>query len=101
MLAAEKSLGWGEYTGGSWADDGQAMSGWDPDTIRRPDIPPQRDPQYAVWDDGNKFGAAHPGGFNMVLCDGAVKTLAYDIDLELFCRYAHRMDGGVIAGSRD
>jgi prepilin-type processing-associated H-X9-DG protein len=103
LFAAEKSLGWDAYTNGAWHDDGQAMSGWDADTIRRPDMPPLPDPKVdnVIQWQGERFGSAHPGGFNMVLCDGAVKTISYDIDLEVFCRYAHRRDGGTISGSRN
>ncbi len=91
LLAAEKSLAQSEYGPGAWHDDGQAMSGWDRDTNRRPDRPPVQDPQ--ANSDGERFGSAHPGGLNVVFCDGSVRFVSFTVDLEVFCRYAHRFDG--------
>ena len=95
LLVAERVCPPKKTASGAWHDDGQALSGWDNDTVRRPDMPPVQDPK--ANSDGDRYGSAHPGGFNMVLCDGAVRTVNYDVDLEVLCRYAHRFDGGTIA----
>ena len=42
------------------------------------------------------FGSAHAGGLNMVMCDGSVQTVSYDID-PLAHRYqANRFDGQAV-----
>lgn len=38
------------------------------------------------------FGSAHPAGFQAVMCDGAVRTIGYDVDLEVHRRLGHRFD---------
>ncbi len=40
------------------------------------------------------FGSAHPGGFNMVFCDGSVQTIAYDVEFDVHRRMGHRLDEG-------
>lgn len=42
-----------------------------------------------------RFGSAHPGGFNISFCDGAVQFVAYDIAPEVHRENGHRADGGV------
>ena len=42
------------------------------------------------------FGSAHTGGLNMVLCDGSVKTVSYDIDRVVHARLGNREDGQVV-----
>jgi prepilin-type N-terminal cleavage/methylation domain-containing protein len=39
------------------------------------------------------FGSAHVGAFNVVLCDGSVRNLNYDIDLHTLRRLCNRKDG--------
>jgi prepilin-type N-terminal cleavage/methylation domain-containing protein/prepilin-type processing-associated H-X9-DG protein len=42
------------------------------------------------------FGSAHAGGFNMAMCDGSVKLVAFDVDPEIHRTQGHRNDGIVV-----
>ena len=48
----------------------------------RPAAPTATIPANAVW------GSFHTLGLNFVLCDGSVRMIPKDIDMELFCRLA-------------
>ena len=39
------------------------------------------------------FGSAHSGGFNMVMCDGSVDFVAYDIDPQVYVKFGNRQNG--------
>lgn len=39
------------------------------------------------------FGGPHPSGCNMAFCDGSVRTISYDINLETHRNLANRNDG--------
>ena len=39
------------------------------------------------------FGSAHPGSFNMVMCDGSVRSISYDIDGKVHMALGGRNDG--------
>jgi prepilin-type N-terminal cleavage/methylation domain-containing protein len=41
----------------------------------------------------NRFGSSHPGGFQVVMADGAVNFLQYEISMETFRRMGNRHDG--------
>jgi len=78
---------------GAPADDDQGWNqGWDWDTIRwaNESWVPRRDrPGY---NNVYIFGSAHATGFNMVFCDGAVRTIRYNIDPILHRNLAVRND---------
>ncbi len=44
----------------------------------------------------HRFGSAHASGFNVVMCDGSVRTLDYSIDLRIYSYLGNRKDGGSI-----
>lgn len=43
------------------------------------------------------FGSAHPGGFNVVLCDGSVRSVNYNVALPVFINFADRDDGNAFS----
>ncbi len=113
LLAGEKFLDTDHYFSGlDGSDDGGWDSGHDPDTLRfsglaldRQDSrgyadgccqPLQDRPGYngkfytTTW--GLEFGSAHPNGFNMAFCDGAVRPLSYSIDLKTLQLLGNRAD---------
>ena len=55
----------------------------------RPDTPGLKETK--IW------GSAHPGGFNMVYCDGSVHSVNYDVDPFVHSYRSSRNDGRVIA----
>jgi prepilin-type processing-associated H-X9-DG protein len=56
----------------------------------QPDSDPQRE---------RRFGSAHAGGCQFVMCDGSVRTISYQIDGEIHRRLGNRKDGQSVAGS--
>jgi prepilin-type processing-associated H-X9-DG protein len=74
LLAGEKSVAIGDYVNGSGAGDGLCMYMGDSDDIRRTASgSPQSDVAGRTG-----FGGPHPGGCNIVYCDGAIRFLLED-----------------------
>jgi prepilin-type N-terminal cleavage/methylation domain-containing protein len=95
MVVGEKRLnvlGLGRFQ----SDDNEGYtSGWDHDVMRYTDRSPRPDPRSG---DGNqRFGSSHPGGFQGVFADGAVRFISFDIQLNVFHRMGQRNDGGVVS----
>jgi prepilin-type N-terminal cleavage/methylation domain-containing protein len=72
--------------------DGQGyFVGFDWDTHRfAMDVPVQDTPGADPW---RLFGSAHPTSWHVVLCDGAVRAVSYDIDADTHRFLANRLDG--------
>jgi prepilin-type N-terminal cleavage/methylation domain-containing protein/prepilin-type processing-associated H-X9-DG protein len=55
---------------------------------------PGTDPLFPGWPN-YRWGSAHPGGLNIALCDGSVRTMSYNIDLAVLSYLCARNDGQV------
>ncbi|MCA9240496.1 MAG: DUF1559 domain-containing protein, partial [Planctomycetales bacterium] len=71
-------------------DNETIFSGFNRDHQRSAFYPPQQDRPGAVLD--TTFGSAHPGAFNMSMCDGSVASITYDIDSEVHRQQAIRSE---------
>jgi hypothetical protein len=68
-----------------WTNKGDDNEGYtagnDQDTSRWNDLKPLPDVLHNAPNTGeSRFGASHPATFNVVMCDGAVKTISYRIE---------------------
>jgi len=91
MIAGDKRMD-SLHLGSMQSDDNEGYScGWDHDTVRSTTLDPRPDNEGLGWGE-NRFGSAHPGGFNAGFADGAVRFLSYTIDLTVFSRIGQRND---------
>jgi prepilin-type N-terminal cleavage/methylation domain-containing protein/prepilin-type processing-associated H-X9-DG protein len=97
ILYGEKSLSVNFYNGGDGNDNQGYWRGIDSDIVGGVYTPvspsvgtPYRPQQDASWGPANTynysgyysmFGSAHPSGFNVVMCDGSVRTIRYEVDV--------------------
>lgn len=101
-LYGEKYLNAEDYTNGNDPGDNESMyMGFNGDMSRwagpkrNPDVPaewwaPLRDiPGKMDW---QRWGSAHPAVFHMSFCDGSVRALGYDIDINVHGLLANRHD---------
>jgi prepilin-type N-terminal cleavage/methylation domain-containing protein len=90
-LVGEKYLNSLSYTNGADSGDNEAMYvGMDNDVYRCSFSPPLRD--TAGLADTYRFGSAHPTAFNMLYCDGTVRTIEYGIDPTAYKLAGRRFD---------
>jgi len=100
VLAGEKCLNIGLLGQSQSDDDSGYVDGWDWDNIRWGYFQPSPD-----WNNSNSgvahsgyvpfrgaFGSSHPGGFNVVLADGSVRSIGYSIALDVFELLSNRKD---------
>ena len=66
------------YTGTDEGDGAAMLTGMDGCISRTTAAPPIPDTPY--FSDHLHFGSAHPGGCNMLYCDGRVKVVAYSVN---------------------
>jgi len=91
-LVGEKYVNPSNYLNGQDLGDNENMYvGADRDVFRH-SFRPCRD--RAGLDCSFSFGAAHSNAWQVVMCDGSVRPIGYDIDLITHERFANRQDGG-------
>lgn len=90
LLIGEKHVFVEMYEGGDASDDRGWIDGWDGDTMRSTCTHPLQDSDQNIVSihtptqhETFMFGSAHPGGFNVVLADGSVRTVSYDVDMHI------------------
>ena len=107
-MVGEKYMSTDSYdTGLDEGDNEPAFSGNNADTLRTTshikefgeplDLGP--DHSGTSNDVGERtFGSAHPGGFNMAMCDASARLVAFNVDKEVHRARGHRSDGVVESG---
>ena len=92
LAVGEKRLNT-ELLGTPQPDDNEGYtSGWDEDTIRVTDEPPDRD--AADIPSGEElFGSSHAQAFNGTFVDGSVRGISYDVDPVIFEALGNLADG--------
>lgn len=106
MVICEKRIQPQLYATGAWHDDRGWSDGWDPDTLRVTICYPSADQDYPLNADGTEgpqgaavayqFGSAHAAGMNAGFADASVRTLQYDVDVEVFNYLGHRADDQMV-----
>jgi prepilin-type N-terminal cleavage/methylation domain-containing protein/prepilin-type processing-associated H-X9-DG protein len=98
LLVGEKRLNLNDLNKGAPDDNEGYTCGYDHDTVRNTDFPPE--PDYWGSDTGGEvFGSSHPGQFNTVFADGSVHPISYSIDPVIWSALGNKSDGRAIGGS--
>jgi prepilin-type N-terminal cleavage/methylation domain-containing protein len=102
-LVGKKHLRRDHYTNGQDQGDNESLySGDDRDLIRFtgtsniPTLKPLSD-AFVAGQEGLVFGSAHASGFQVALCDGSVRLIAYEVDHDVHGRLGNRRDGQPVA----
>ena len=105
-MVGEKYLNPQNYLNGLDGGDNQTMyQGFDVDTARwttlnNGEVPLEPLEDRVGYTDFYRFGSAHPGGFQVVFCDGSVRQINYSIDWLTHRWLGNRADGQVIDTDR-
>ena len=82
-------------------DDQGWTDGWDNDTIcfaqsSTPGTTWPPVPNGSVGTCGLLFGGPHTGGIQVVLCDGSVRSVSYNVDKTMFLVFCQAASGAVL-----
>jgi prepilin-type N-terminal cleavage/methylation domain-containing protein len=89
-MIAEKYLKTDAYTEGTdYTDIESPFTGNNDDSLRSPGLLPLQD-QPGLFTNYRGWGSAHPGIWQLAMCDGSVDALTFDIDLEVHCQNGSR-----------
>lgn len=92
-LLGERHITFERYERNLQTDDDQGWGvGFDSDSIRTTQMPPQFD-HVSTLGDNAYFGGPHLGGFHMAFCDGSLRQVNYDIDPAIHFSLGNRSDG--------
>lgn len=81
-------------TGRCYADNAYLLTGYNNDHHRTTNSLPKQDTKGKNFT--NRFGSAHKDSFSMSMCDGSVRNIKYDIDLETHRSLGNRKDGKIM-----
>jgi prepilin-type N-terminal cleavage/methylation domain-containing protein/prepilin-type processing-associated H-X9-DG protein len=91
-LGRPDSLGWASGTRATLRNTGsKPNSEHEPDNTANA---PKEKPVNSLYVGG--FSSRHPGGINVALCDGSVRFLTEDIDVETLHQLGNRADGQIM-----
>jgi prepilin-type N-terminal cleavage/methylation domain-containing protein/prepilin-type processing-associated H-X9-DG protein len=103
MMIGEKYVPNIQYQGGAYGDNFSWIQGNAWEGVRFSNKAPLSDSvlpnpitttaQGELPCDCDNFGGPHPGGFNVTLCDGSVRLVSFDIELDTFKALTNRADG--------
>jgi prepilin-type processing-associated H-X9-DG protein len=117
-LIGEKNVQDDYYLDGGALNDDQSMyNGWDKDNVRStaitmlpngtlintasyPPLPDSDTPSQSADQYQWAFGGPHPGGWQVVFCDGSVHFLSYDMNVLIHRDLGNRQDGNTIDQSQ-
>lgn len=97
ILIGEKQTNLNNFGSSGGDNEPYVNSGWDQDEVRwgGANNGPQHDSGHPVepptyW--SSRFGSTHDGAFNVVMVDGSVRSVSYNVDTETFRRICVRND---------
>jgi prepilin-type N-terminal cleavage/methylation domain-containing protein len=96
LMVAEKRMNLALMGQPQLDDDIGYTSGWDNNMMRRTRRQPRPDFVNPDNNSTKRFGSSHPGRFNAVLADGAVRSISYSVDKTLFKYLGNKSDGHAI-----
>lgn len=96
ILVGEKQLH-KQMARGPCCDDNEpfANTGWETDIVRHGRQPPEHDNKHPNGS-SQIFGSRHPAGINVVMVDGSVHHIPWEVDRTLFLNLCVRHDGNVV-----